>query len=161
MSRLEAVIRVLRSAKKVMHYESLTKQALRMGLIRFSGSQGTAGESMKAFLNKIIRENRSNSIVNLGKGVYGLKEWVVEGGVVVDTGEAAEADGSKASPVPPSAGILNWNDFQHRYGGRGHSREQLHEMYVKTCGGGGGRVPAHRRDPARHPQPVAPRARRW
>lgn len=55
MSRLEAVIRVLRSAKKVMHYEALTKQALRMGLIRFSGSQGTAGESMKAFLNKIIR----------------------------------------------------------------------------------------------------------
>jgi hypothetical protein len=55
MSRLEAVIRVLRSTKKVMHYDALTKQALRMGLIRFSGSQGTAGESMKAFLNKIIR----------------------------------------------------------------------------------------------------------
>lgn len=135
MSRLEAVIRVLRSLKKVMHYEALTKQALRMGLIRFSGSQGTAGESMKAFLNKIIRENRSNSIVNLGKGVYGLKEWVVEGGVVVDTGDSNEGGDSKNNPLPHHSGILNWNDFQHRYGGRGHSREQLHDMYLTTCGG--------------------------
>jgi len=135
MSRLEAVIRVLRSLKKVMHYEALTKQALRMGLIRFSGSQGTAGESMKAFLNKIIRENRSNSIVNLGKGVYGLKEWVVEGGDVVDTGDSNEGGDSKNNPLPHHSGILNWNDFQHRYGGRGHSREQLHDMYLTTCGG--------------------------
>lgn len=135
MSRLEAVIRVLRSLKKVMHYEALTKQALRMGLIRFSGSQGTAGESMKAFLNKIIRENRSNSIVNLGKGIYGLKEWVVEGGVVVDAGEGGNGGDSKSSPLTQHSGILNWNDFQHRYGGRGHSREQLHDMYLTTCGG--------------------------
>lgn len=33
-----------------------------------STPQGTAGESMKAFLNKTIRENKSAAIVNLGKG---------------------------------------------------------------------------------------------
>lgn len=155
MSRLEAVIRVLRSLKKVMHYEALTKQALRMGLIRFSGSQGTAGESMKAFLNKIIRENRSNSIVNLGKGVYGLKEWVVEGGVVVDTGDSNDGGDSKDNPLPHHSGILNWNDFQHRYGGRGHSREQLHDMYLTTCGGSVDPIPIGSAAPSLLPTPTA------
>ncbi len=40
-------------------------------------------------------ENRSNTIVNLGKGIYGLKEWVVEGGVVIDAGDSN--DDSKVS----------------------------------------------------------------
>jgi hypothetical protein len=44
---------------------------------------------------KIQTENRSNTIVNLGKGIYGLKEWVVEGGVVIDTGDSN--DDSKVS----------------------------------------------------------------
>jgi hypothetical protein len=30
---------------------------------------------LQAFLNKTIRENKSAAIVNMGKGVYGLKEW--------------------------------------------------------------------------------------
>lgn len=29
----------------------------------------------QAFLNKTIRENKSAAIMNMGKGVYGLKEW--------------------------------------------------------------------------------------
>jgi len=79
MSRLEAVIHVLGITKKPTHYDALTRQALRMGLIRFTGSQGTAGESMKAFLNKTIRENKSTIVINLGKGVYGLREWLTNG----------------------------------------------------------------------------------
>mmetsp|Transcript_24074 Transcript_24074/g.54014 ORF Transcript_24074/g.54014 Transcript_24074/m.54014 type:complete len:480 (-) Transcript_24074:158-1597(-) len=75
MSRLDAVVRVLRATGKALHYDILTRQALKLGLIKFTGSQGTAGESMKAFLNKTIRENKTAAIVNLGKGVYGLKEW--------------------------------------------------------------------------------------
>jgi len=31
--------------------------------------------SWQAFLNKTIRENKSAAIMNMGKGVYGLKEW--------------------------------------------------------------------------------------
>mmetsp|Transcript_2442 Transcript_2442/g.5601 ORF Transcript_2442/g.5601 Transcript_2442/m.5601 type:complete len:536 (-) Transcript_2442:70-1677(-) len=75
MSRLEAVIEVLGLARAPMHYDAITQQALKVGLIRFTGSQGTAGESMKAFLNKTIRENKCPSVVNLGKGVYGLRDW--------------------------------------------------------------------------------------
>mmetsp|Transcript_42883 Transcript_42883/g.135278 ORF Transcript_42883/g.135278 Transcript_42883/m.135278 type:complete len:550 (-) Transcript_42883:396-2045(-) len=77
VSRLEAVIQVLHQLQKPTHYDVITRQALRLGLIRFTGSQGTAGESMKAFLNKTIRENKSPSVVNLGKGVYGLREWLL------------------------------------------------------------------------------------
>jgi len=79
MSRLSAVIRVLALTGKPLHYDLLTRQALVLGLIKFTGSQGTAGESMKAFLNKTIRENKTAAIVNLGKGVYGLKEWITNG----------------------------------------------------------------------------------
>jgi hypothetical protein len=45
----------------------------------------------------VFAENRSNTIVNLGKGIYGLKEWVVEGGVVIDAGDSN--DDSKVSIV--------------------------------------------------------------
>jgi hypothetical protein len=75
MSRLDAVVRVLKATGKALHYDVITRQALQQGIIRFTGSQGTAGESMKAFLNKTIRENKSAAIMNMGKGVYGLKEW--------------------------------------------------------------------------------------
>jgi len=75
MSRLDAVVRVLKATGKALHYDIITRQALQQGIIRFTGSQGTAGESMKAFLNKTIRENKSAAIMNMGKGVYGLKEW--------------------------------------------------------------------------------------
>ena len=73
MSRLDAVVRVLKATGKALHYNIITRQALQQGIIRFTGSQGTAGESMKAFLNKTIRENKTAAIVNMGKGVYGLK----------------------------------------------------------------------------------------
>jgi hypothetical protein len=73
MSRLEAVVRVLKATGKPLHYQIITRQALEQGLIRFTGSQGTAGESIRAFLNKTIRENKTAGIVNMGKGVYGLK----------------------------------------------------------------------------------------
>jgi len=79
MSRLSAVMQVLALTGKPLHYDLLTRQALALGLIKFTGSQGTAGESMKAFLNKTIRENKTAAIVNLGKGVYGLKEWITNG----------------------------------------------------------------------------------
>ena len=59
ISRLDAVVLVLRETGKAMHYDVITKLALQQGTIRFTGSQGTAGESMKAFLNKTIRENKS------------------------------------------------------------------------------------------------------
>jgi hypothetical protein len=73
MSRLDAVVRVLKATGKALHYTIITRQALQQGIIRFTGSQGTAGESMKTFLNKTIRENKSAGIVNMGKGVYALK----------------------------------------------------------------------------------------
>ena len=47
MSRLDAVIRVLKATGKALHYDVITRQALQQGIIRFTGSQGTAGESMK------------------------------------------------------------------------------------------------------------------
>ena len=53
------MVLVLRETGKAMHYDVITKLALQQGTIRFTGSQGTAGESMKAFLNKTIRENKS------------------------------------------------------------------------------------------------------
>jgi hypothetical protein len=93
MSRLEAVIEVLGQARTPMHYDTITQQALRVGLIRFTGSQGTAGESMKAFLNKTIRENKCPSVVNLGKGVYGLRDW------------GMHADARGATGPSPVAGV--------------------------------------------------------
>jgi hypothetical protein len=47
MSRLDAVVRVLKATGKALHYDIITRQALQQGIIRFTGSQGTAGESMK------------------------------------------------------------------------------------------------------------------
>jgi len=80
MSRLDAVVRVLKSTGRPLHYDVITRQALQLvrkkkklllrnffalficarleeymlrrvvldqGIIRFTGSQGTAGESMK------------------------------------------------------------------------------------------------------------------
>jgi hypothetical protein len=47
MSRLDAVVRVLKATGKALHYDVITRQALQQGIIRFTGSQGTAGESMK------------------------------------------------------------------------------------------------------------------
>jgi len=47
MSRLDAVVRVLKATGKALHYDVITRQALHQGIIRFTGSQGTAGESMK------------------------------------------------------------------------------------------------------------------
>ena len=73
MSRLDAVVRVLKATGKALHYNIITRQALQQGIIRFTGSQGTAGQSMQAFLNKTIRKNKTAVIVNMGKGVYGLK----------------------------------------------------------------------------------------
>lgn len=51
MSRLDAVVRVLKATGKALHYDSITRQALQQGIIRFTGSQGTAGESMKVSVN--------------------------------------------------------------------------------------------------------------
>eukprot|EP00286_Rhodomonas_abbreviata_P022468 CAMPEP_0181300938 /NCGR_PEP_ID=MMETSP1101-20121128/7158_1 /TAXON_ID=46948 /ORGANISM="Rhodomonas abbreviata, Strain Caron Lab Isolate" /LENGTH=538 /DNA_ID=CAMNT_0023406211 /DNA_START=269 /DNA_END=1882 /DNA_ORIENTATION=+ len=96
-SRLAAVVRVLSATGRAMHYDLLTRQALRLGLIRFTGSQGTAGESMKAFLNKTIRENKTAAVVNLGKGVYGLKEWQVG---TASCGGEREREGCPPGPVP-------------------------------------------------------------
>mmetsp|Transcript_24264 Transcript_24264/g.47083 ORF Transcript_24264/g.47083 Transcript_24264/m.47083 type:complete len:449 (+) Transcript_24264:381-1727(+) len=95
MSRLSAVIRVLAVTGKPLHYDLLTRQALVLGLIKFTGSQGTAGESMKAFLNKTIRENKTAAIVNLGKGVYGLKEWIANGQLSLPSSPAS----GNASPT--------------------------------------------------------------
>jgi len=75
MSRLDAVVRVLKATGKALHYNLITRKALQQGIIRFTGSRGTAGESMQAFLNKTIRENKTAAIVNMGKVVYGLKAW--------------------------------------------------------------------------------------
>ena len=104
-------MQVLRFHGKPMYYDVLTRLALKLGLIRFTGSQGTAGnlpllillsasrpaihaglthrcvcgravddltgfdwmpmlagESMKAFLNKTIRERKCPLLVNVGKG---------------------------------------------------------------------------------------------
>ncbi len=47
MSRLDAVVRVLKATGRALHYDTITRQALQQGIIRFTGSQGTAGESMK------------------------------------------------------------------------------------------------------------------
>jgi len=47
MSRLDAVVRVLKATGRALHYDIITRQALQQGIIRFTGSQGTAGESMK------------------------------------------------------------------------------------------------------------------
>ena len=47
MSRLDAVVRVLKATGRALHYDVITRQALQQGIIRFTGSQGTAGESMK------------------------------------------------------------------------------------------------------------------
>ena len=82
-----------------MHYDMLARQSLRLGLIRFTGSQGTAGQLMKAFLNKMIRENNTATVVNLGKGVYGLKEWQV--GTTICAGEKErKKEGCPPGPVP-------------------------------------------------------------
>lgn len=54
MSRLDAVVRVLKSTGKALHYDVITKQALHQGIIRFTGSQGTAGESMKVFFSLLF-----------------------------------------------------------------------------------------------------------
>ena len=43
------------------------------GLIRLASSHPLFNP--QAFLNKTIRENKSAAIMNMGKGVYGLKEW--------------------------------------------------------------------------------------
>jgi hypothetical protein len=47
VSRLDAVVRVLKATGKALHYRDLTRQGMRQGILRFKGSQGTAGESMK------------------------------------------------------------------------------------------------------------------
>ena len=73
MSRLDAVVRVLEATGKALHYEIITQQALQQGIIRFTGSQGSAGESMRTFLNKTTRKNKTGAIVNMGKGFFGLK----------------------------------------------------------------------------------------
>ena len=73
MSRLDAVVRVLEATGKALHYEIITQQALQQGIIRFTGSQGSAGESMRTFLNKTTRKIKTAAIVNMGKGFFGLK----------------------------------------------------------------------------------------
>lgn len=64
MSRLEAVVRVLKATGRALHYDIITRQALQQGIIRFTGSQGTAGESMKVstvgtFLLKLANLQRN------------------------------------------------------------------------------------------------------
>ncbi|EKX54887.1 hypothetical protein GUITHDRAFT_149894, partial [Guillardia theta CCMP2712] len=56
---------------------------------------------MKAFLNKTIRENKTAAIVNLGKGVYGLKEWESLPGSSAHTADTDRAQ--------ISSGISNFN----------------------------------------------------
>ena len=45
-----------------MHYDMLAQQSLRLGFIWFTGSQGTAGQLMKAFLNKMICKNNTATV---------------------------------------------------------------------------------------------------
>jgi hypothetical protein len=47
VSRLDAVVRVLKATGKALHYRDLTRQGMRQGILRFKGSHGTAGESIK------------------------------------------------------------------------------------------------------------------
>jgi hypothetical protein len=54
MSRLDAVVRVLKATGKALHYDVITRQALQQGIIRFTGSQGTAGESMKVSTQPVL-----------------------------------------------------------------------------------------------------------
>ena len=69
MSRLDAVVRVLKATGKALHYNIITRQALQQdNPYRLSGH---GRQSMKAFLNGPIRENKTAAIVNMGKGVYG------------------------------------------------------------------------------------------
>mgnify|MGYP000871656381 CR=1 FL=1 len=64
-ARLTAVTDILRRSGVPMNPHALAEQALAEGSITFSG-MGTAGDSMKAFLNKVIRDGRCRSLVNLG-----------------------------------------------------------------------------------------------
>lgn len=73
MSRLDAVVCVLKATGKAQHYNITTCKALQQGLIRSTGKMSTVGDSMKSCLNKTIRQNKTAGIVNLGRGVYGLK----------------------------------------------------------------------------------------
>jgi len=59
--------------------------------------------SAQAFLNKTIRENKSAAIMNMGKGVYGLKEWG-RSGVAKEppTPTASPALSSVLSPYSPA-----------------------------------------------------------
>jgi hypothetical protein len=54
VSRLDAVVRVLKATGKALHYDVITRQALQQGIIRFTGSQGTAGESMKVSTQPVL-----------------------------------------------------------------------------------------------------------
>ena len=74
-SRMNAVVHVLQVAGKALHYKMIARRGMQRGWIRFTGSRSTSSESLKAFLNKSIRQNKDCKIVNLGQGVYGLREW--------------------------------------------------------------------------------------
>jgi len=47
MSRLDAVVCVLKATGKALHYDVITRQAIHQGILHFTGTQGTVGESMK------------------------------------------------------------------------------------------------------------------
>jgi hypothetical protein len=61
----------------------------------------------QAFLNKTIRENKSAAIMNMGKGVYGLKEWGRSGQSKEQQASPDALPGGSSSSKASAAGVAH------------------------------------------------------
>lgn len=73
MSMREAALKILTLAGKPLHYQEITRRAIRAGLIRPEGK--TPAYTLRARMGDDIQRNASTPFEWVADGTYGLKVW--------------------------------------------------------------------------------------
>ena len=72
-----AAIRVLSEARKPLDVRSITERALRAGLLHTRGKTPSATMGAQLYVD-VARQSGNSPFVQLGKSVFGLREWDLE-----------------------------------------------------------------------------------
>src|SRR5579871_1595357 len=98
MTFTEAAAEVLRLAGKPMHYKEITELAIEKNLLSHVGKspEVTMGARLAALLKK---EDKSNPIVRIKPGVFGLRDWGDKKGRKTQAEEVTEPDAEEGMEV--------------------------------------------------------------
>lgn len=98
MSMREAALKILTLAGKPLHYQEITKRAIRAGLIRPEGR--TPAYTLRARVGDDMQRNEDSPFERVADGTYGLRVWPKD---LLKAKKSARKTKAKAKPVAKPA----------------------------------------------------------